>query len=229
MDDAGNIPGATFTSPLCSCAGGPSNCAVWQHVFMTNYGFIDNSPPSAIIAYPNSGPKGHSQATEGTGTYDDPITCASDTSFSQGGATLSPGTIVYNPISQKYYIVEDGCTECSQDYNCKYDDDDDAGPGNPPAGCKKDTYLHIDFWMGPSMDLGTTLDNELLNCEGLATLGDAYNESYAVDGGPGYGVTDGTVIVNPPSNLPVRTGQLFTASGTCWTPTQVLPIQMVCH
>ena len=38
-----------------------------------------------------------------------------------------------------------------------------------------------------------------------------------------------TVIVNPPSNLPVRTGTLFTSAGVCWTNTQVLPIQMVCH
>jgi hypothetical protein len=197
---------------------------------MTNYGFIDNSPPSAIIEYPNSGPKGHSQATEGAGTYDDPITCATDVSFSQLGADLSPGTIVYNPITQKYYIVEDGCKECSQDYNCSYDDDDDAGtPGDPPAGCKKDTYFHIDFWMGPSMDLGTTLDNMLQACEGSTTLGDAYDVNHAIDGGPGYGTTDGTVIVNPPSNLPVRMGPLYTAQGVCWTNTQVLPIEMVCH
>jgi hypothetical protein len=197
---------------------------------MTNYGFIDNSPPSAIIEYPNSGPKGHSQATEGSGTYADPITAASDTKFSQGGATLAPGTMIYNPLTRKYYILEDGCRECSQDYSCAYDDDDDAGtPGDPPSPCVNNSYLHIDFWMGPSMDLGTTLDNQLQNCEGLTTLGDAYNVNHAIDGGPGYGTTDGTVIINPPSNLPVETGTLYTATGTCWTKRQMLPIDMECH
>jgi hypothetical protein len=199
---------------------------------MTNYGWPDNSPPGAAIS--GGGP--HSIATEGAGTYDDPITVASDKRFSQGGATLTTGTIVYNPITQKYYVMEDGCVECTADYNCQYDDSEDAGtPGDPPAsGCQKNTYLHLDFWMGPNTSSvwssgGTALVNASQNCEGLTTIGDTYNVNYAVDGGPGYGTTDGTVIVNPPKNLPVKMGTLFDSSGNCWTNRQILPIDMYCH
>jgi hypothetical protein len=204
---------------------------------MTNYGWPDNSPPGANIMYGPLGPMMHTGATEGAGTYDDPITLASaQEGFSQGGAKLSPGTIVYNPITQKYYIMEDGCMECSEDFNCLYDQSDDAGPGNPPSPCKNDTYLHLDFWMGPNTKSawanggpGTPLYNASQNCEALTTIGDVYNVNYAIDGGPGYGTTDGTVIVNPPKNLPVRSGLLFDSMGNCWTNRQVLPIDMNCH
>jgi hypothetical protein len=195
---------------------------------MTNYGYPDNSPPSAIIS--GGGP--HSIATEGSGTYSDPITVATD------NGELSAGTIVYNPLTQKYYVVEDGCVECSADWSCKYDDSEDAGtPGDPPSPCKTKTYRHLDFWMGPNQDsvwqgmltAGTHLYDTSQNCEGLTTIGDTYNVHYAIDGGPGYGTTDGTVIVNPPNNLPVKMGTLFDSSGNCWTNRQMLPIDMYCH
>jgi hypothetical protein len=205
---------------------------------MTNYGFNDNSCQvesqhnCANIAYPGVGPMGHQQATEGAGTYDDPITCAGDTSESQGGATLSAGTIVYNTITQKYYVMEDSCAECQADYNCKYDDDDDAGtPGDPPSGCKRDQYFHIDFWMGPTVSQADPTN--LLNCENNTTIGDAYNVNNAVTGPINLPSTDGTVIVNPPKTLPVRPGMLFkgdtSPTGGCWTSTQVLPTQAVCQ
>src|SRR5262249_14458485 len=145
--DAGGDDGGPVSSADCSCAGGPANCAVWKHVFITNYGFNDNSCQvesqhnCATIAFPGVGPKKHQEATEGAGTYDDPNPCAASADDpgtgeleSQGGATLAPGTIVYNPLSQKYYVMEDQCAECTADYNCQYDDDEDKGtPGDPPA------------------------------------------------------------------------------------------------
>jgi hypothetical protein len=205
---------------------------------MTNYGWPDNSPPGANIAENNGtpvGPKMHTKATEGAGTYDDPITVATEYKASQNGATVAAGTIVYNPITQKYYVVEDGCVECTADFKCQYDDSEDAGtPGDPASGCKMDTYFHLDFWMGPNTSSvwsagGATLVNASQNCEGLSTIGDTYNVNYAIDGGPGYGTTDGTVIINPPPGLPVRSGTLFDSMGNCWTNRQVLPIDMVCH
>ncbi len=229
FDDAGNVPGAMFTSPECACGtGAPSGCAVWRNVFMTNYGFPDNSPPSAIIM--GGGP--HKIATEGAGTYADPITVATDNS------ELAAGTLVYNPITQKYYVVEDECVECDADWACKYDDSDDAGPGNPPSPCTKKWYHHLDFWMGPNTNAnnqyGTAMNpgplyNPSQDCEALTTLGDVYNINNAIDGGPGYGTTNGTVIINPPDGLPVRSGLLFDTAGKCWTDRQVLPIDMVCH
>jgi hypothetical protein len=240
-DDGGGPP-----PPACSCAGGPSNCAVWQHVFMTNYGFNDNScqvesqHDCGNIAYPGLGPKQHQVATEGAGTYDDPITAAAagsnsgGSNSSQGGATLSPGTIIYNPLTQKYYIMEDQCAECSADYSCKYDDDEPKGTaGDPPASgsCSTNQYIHIDFWMGPtvSQDDPTNLNN----CEDNTTVGDAYNVNNAVTGSINQPTTNGTVIINPPSNLPVRSGVLFagdtSATGGCWVSTQLVPQQESCN
>jgi hypothetical protein len=57
-------------------------------VEVTFYGGPDNDPPgSTEIAYPNS----RHPAAGGTGTYDDPITAASDP------RALPPGTLLYDP------------------------------------------------------------------------------------------------------------------------------------
>ncbi len=76
------------------------------HAFVTLYGFVDNSPPSAII----SNPQIH-QTAGGTGTLADPVTFATDT------REAKPGTIVYDPFLKKYFIMEDTCTECTADWN----------------------------------------------------------------------------------------------------------------
>jgi hypothetical protein len=212
---------------------------------MTNYGFNDNSCQVETdhncgnIAYPGLGPMQHQAATEGAGTYDDPITAAAAAdntgngqNESQGGATLSPGTIIYNPITQKYYIMEDQCAECTADYNCQYDDDQPSGTaGDPPSACSTNQYFHIDFWMGPTV---SQLDpSNLLTCENNSSVGDVYNVNSAVTGPVSSPTTDGTVIINPPSNLPVRQGPLFvgdnSATGGCWASTQMLPSQAWCQ
>jgi hypothetical protein len=58
----------------------------------------------------------------GTGTYANPITLATD------AAELPVGTRVYVPYLQKYFIMEDDCTQCDADWN-------------------KGVY-HIDLWIG---------------------------------------------------------------------------------
>ena len=49
-------------------------------MYVTSYGYDDNTPPSAQIAYPKSDgwPTIHNRATEGPGTWDSPITFATD-------------------------------------------------------------------------------------------------------------------------------------------------------
>ena len=73
--------------------------------YVTLYGWPDNSPPGADIAYPKNGgyPTLHNSAG-GTGTYADPITYASDKSETPAG------TKIYVPRVQKYFIMEDDCT-----------------------------------------------------------------------------------------------------------------------
>jgi hypothetical protein len=214
---------------------------------MTNYGFNDNSCQTESmhgcgdIAFPGYGPMQHQFATEGAGTYDDPITAAGAANDdgtgafeSQGGAALSPGTIIYNPLTMKYYIMEDSCEECSADYNCQYDDDegDASFPGDPPSSgsCSTDQFFHIDFWMGPTVGQDQT---NLINCEDNTTIGDTYDLNGAIGGPLNSASTNGTVIINPPSNLPVNPSTLFvgdtSANGGCWATTQLIPDQEYCY
>ncbi|HXT94923.1 MAG TPA: hypothetical protein VN853_01395, partial [Polyangia bacterium] len=83
-----------------------------QAVYLTFYGWPDNSPPGGAIAYPQNGgfPTVHDTAG-GTGTYDDPITFATDK------AELPVGTRLFAPVLEKYLIMEDDCAECDTDWS----------------------------------------------------------------------------------------------------------------
>lgn len=122
-------------------------------VWLTWYGYNDNSGQtenqhgSADIAYPKSDgyPTLHNHATEGKGTYTDPVTFAAPNKDLK--TTFPIGSIIYVPLVKKYFIMEDECG------------DDD------PQGCQHGTN-HVDLWMGPpSASNGTKLDD----CEGNAT------------------------------------------------------------
>jgi len=169
-------------------AGGAG--VTWSKVFVTWYGYDDNSCDTEAqhtcnnIAYPMSDgfPTKHNSATEGKGTYDDPITFAaatSDNPESFGGATLKPGSIIYYAKVKKYFMLEDSCFECSQQWQAT-------------------KLLHVDLWMGPSMPpTGQTMFGQpLIDCENNSTDSSADNP------------TD-TIIVDPPSNLEVSQTVLF--------------------
>jgi hypothetical protein len=225
----------------CGCHG-KAGCAVWSDVYISWYGFNDNSCtsenqhgcndiayPAPVPAageygtpYPNAGNISHTQATEGTGTYADPITAAASADSdpasptannprhhfaSAGGVTLTPGTMIYNPEVHKYFIFEDSCIECGDEFACVVSPED-TDDGKVPAGCTAGTNLHIDFWMGPSFSSDS---NDLDACEDNSTIGSDWF------GGPGQ------VIVNPPDDLPVVTTSLYSGSGAgggCWTAQQ---------
>ena len=105
---------------------------------MTFYGWPDNSPPGGAIAYPKNGgfPTVHNTAG-GTGTYDDPITFATDK------AELPVGTLLFAPVLEKYLIMEDDCAECDTDWSSSQ-------------------KWHIDVWMNSN---GTDDSNAVLGCE----------------------------------------------------------------
>jgi len=113
------------------------------NAYVTSYGDNDNSPPSADIAYPKNGgyPTLHNLATEGKGTYSDPITFATDKS------EIGIGTRIYVPFLEKYFIMEDDCAECDSDW----------------SGSHK---YHVDLWMGPQHPSNATA---LYNCEDSIT------------------------------------------------------------
>ena len=149
-----------------------------QKVYLTYYGWYDNTPPGCAIAYPDI-----HQCAGGTGTYSDPITFASDKS------EIKEGTKIYVPRVEKYFIMEDDCTECDQDWS-----------GQGPDGGPK--LWHFDLWIGG--DSGNEFD--AINCEDALTLSDSNGDPYmeAVD-------------LNPPSNETVSSAPLFnTKTGECY-------------
>lgn len=146
---------------------------------VTLYGWDDNSPPGCAIAYPDI----HSCAG-GVGTFSNPITFATDS------AELAPGTIVYYPPLDRYFIMEDDCAECDADWT-------GHGPNGGP------NFRHIDLWAGgASGDNANALfaceDNWTSNGQVPVIVNPPSNEPVA-DGGHG--------------------GPVFVASSShCWQP-----------
>jgi hypothetical protein len=122
-----------------------------RNFLVTLYGWPDNSPPGNDIAYPASdgNPTIH-DAAGGTGTYADPITYATDK------AELPIGTKVYYPYLHRYFIMEDDCVECDQDWTGQ-------GPDGGP------NLYHIDLWIGG--EGGNSSD--VINCEDNLTQNSA--------------------------------------------------------
>lgn len=83
-----------------------SSTTTTVQAFMTLYGYVDNSPPGTDIAHPCI----HSGAG-GTGTYDDPITFATDVD------EVGWCVIIYVPYMERYFIHEDECSECDTNWN----------------------------------------------------------------------------------------------------------------
>jgi hypothetical protein len=109
--------------------------------FVTFYGARDNDPPgSRNIAYPVI----HKQA-DGKGTRADPIT------FATSKEELAIGTVVYYPPPRKYFIMEDLCVSCEEEW-------------------KKDRRPHIDLWAGESTDEGILKCEESLTPSGQVTV-----------------------------------------------------------
>lgn len=105
---------------------------------ITYYGWADNTPPGTDIAFPHSSNNAtiHSSAG-GIGSYDDPITFATDQD------QFAVGTKLYVPYLRKYIIMEDLCGGCTESWN------------------KIPKEYHIDIWMN-SID---SFAGELLACE----------------------------------------------------------------
>jgi len=86
----------------------------------TSYGWPDNCPPGADISYPVV-----HKVAGGVGSFADPVTYAGVT------AATPKGTIIYIWGLRKYFVMEDDCEECSNDW-------------------KRGQKWHVDLWMGPS-------------------------------------------------------------------------------
>ena len=139
--------GGLLTAALCTLGlftlATPAQASTTENFLVTLYGWPDNSPPGNAIAYPaDDGYPTIHDAAGGTGTYADPITYATDQ------AELPIGTIVYYPYLHRYFIMEDDCTACDEDWTGQ---GPDGGPG----------LHHIDLWANG--EGGNATDAE--NCE----------------------------------------------------------------
>ena len=145
-----------------------------QDFLVTLYGRPDNSPPGDAVAYPENGgyPTIHDVAS-GTGTYADPITYATDQD------ELLVGTIVYYPYLHRYFIMEDDCTECDEDWTGQ---GPDGGPG----------HYHIDLWIGG--ENGNS--NDVINCEDNLTQ----NSEQVIIDPPNSEPVDTTPLFNSSTN-----------------------------
>ncbi len=125
----------------------PASASTTSTYFVTLYGWPDNSPPGNAIAYPKTDgfPTLHDGAG-GTGTFGDPVT------YATSKAELPIGTKVYYPFLQRYFIMEDDCVACDQDWS-------GHGPDGGP------NFKHIDLWVG-----GQNGDpNAVIDCEDALT------------------------------------------------------------
>jgi hypothetical protein len=155
--------GGSSSSSSSSSSSGSTGSGEKQisDVYITWYGFNDNSCQVEsqhncnTIAFPKSDgfPVVHDIATEGKGTYDDPITFATAAKDSGSPAEFPPGTRIYVPLVHKYFIMEDQCYECGQEW------------------FSKGSY-HVDLWMGPSYG---SANSPLMSCEDKLTQGDPYH------------------------------------------------------
>ena len=124
---AGPTPATAAAAPAPTPCTRPRHAAttarrqqgIRQQVEVTFYAAADNDPPgSAEIAYPNSR---HTSAG-GTGTYADPLSLATDP------REIRPGVLVYYPPVEKYFVMEDDCAECIDDWSA-------TGTRTSTSGC----------------------------------------------------------------------------------------------
>jgi hypothetical protein len=134
--DASMLDGNAEEGVAVDAPAGDGNTTM--QVFVTFYGWADNSPPGNAIAYPMSAgnPTLHNGAG-GVGTYSDPIT------FATAPAEFPPGTRLYVPFIEKYVMMEDSCGQCTTDWT-------------------NSRKWHIDVWMNSSAGENA---NSLTSCE----------------------------------------------------------------
>ncbi len=229
----------------CGC-NGAAGCAVWTNMYVSWYGFNDNScategqtgcndiaygsPVSTAgnygTPYPNAGNIKHTVATEGTGTYDDPITAASSADsdpqnvtsgnprhqFESSGRTTTappPGRSSTTPKCRSTSSWKTPASSAATNTPASPRRRTAPTRASPPAACRGATCTSTSGWAPRRAPTRTT----------STALRGQFEHRFCLSPG---GQT--ALIINPPPNLPVVTTPLYTGSGAgggCWTSNQV--------
>jgi len=100
--------------------------------------------------------------------------------------------VIYVPYMKRYFIHEDECSECDRDW----------------------TNLHLyrfDMWAGgDAASLRQPERRALIRCESTWTRANSTTDP-----------DNPTIVVDPPSNLPVTTAPIFSPPTSCWQPITV--------
>ena len=129
---------------------------------VTFYGAADNDPAgSTAIAHPNAL---HREAG-GVGTYADPLSLAADT------RAIAVGTRVYYPPLRKYFVMEDDCAGCIENW-------------------ESSRTPHIDLWTGDHLGSGLLACEEALTPSGRVTVEVNPPQGRPVDTRPLYDGSD---------------------------------------
>jgi len=100
--------------------------------------------------------------------------------------------IIYVPYMERYFIHEDECSQCDTDWS-------------------KLGLYRFDMWAGgDAASLQEPERHALLACESAWTRADTVADP-----------DNPTIMINPPSNLPVTTTPIFSAPTSCWQPIAV--------
>jgi hypothetical protein len=100
--------------------------------------------------------------------------------------------VIYVPYMERYFIHEDECSECDTDWVHRH-------------------LYRFDMWAGGNAtSLHQPERRSLLRCEDTWTRANSATDP-----------NNPTIIVNPPSNLPVTTVPIFSPPMSCWQPITV--------
>jgi hypothetical protein len=119
-------------------------------------------------------------------------TYADPVTFATDVAELPWCEIIYVPYMKRYFIHEDECSQCDTDW--------------------KNLHLYrFDMWAGGDANSRRAPEKKALRaCESTWTRADSVTDP-----------DNPTVMVDPPSDLPVTTAPIFSAPTNCWTPIAV--------
>jgi hypothetical protein len=116
-------------------------------------------------------------------------TFSNPVTFATDVSELAWCQVIYVPYMKRYFIHEDECSECDSDW-------------------ARFHLYRFDMWAGGDANSRQSPEKKALRaCESTWTRADSVSDP-----------ANPTIIVDPPSDLPVTTAPIFSGPTKCWTP-----------